>query len=51
MVFKQEKKVFDVYGEDDWQNSSDNTGMQNFFPVMLKMHHALDGQLRLMNTK
>ena len=47
------KKLSDVYGEDVLQNASAKTGLQNFDPaiLMLKMHHVLEGQLKLMKTQ
>ena len=57
MLFKQEKNypmcrrvdVEKMY----WQNASAKTDLQNFDPaiLMLKMHHVLEGQLKLMKTQ
>ena len=53
MLFKQEKNYPMCMEKMYWQNASGKTGLQNFDPaiLMLKMHHVLEGQLKLMKTQ
>ena len=52
MPFKQENNYAMCMEKIYWQNANAKTGLQNFDPAILisKIHHVLEGQLKLMKA-